>query len=258
MPVIYKITNPNGKVYIGQSWNYTKRVEVYRNCRCSTQQSIFNSIRKYGWNTHTIEIVCTLPEDVSQNILNIYETLYHQQYVDCGVKTMNIRGTGSKGKPHPDSIKKMINSKKGRKLTEEHKRKISEAGKGRIVSKETRDKIGLSGLGRKWTTIQRSKLEGRKFSEDHKSKLSSAKKGKSMIDLLGEEKAKIALDKRIISLVGKHTKSIICVETGVIYLSIVEASKLTGISRTSITNILTGRANKTHSGYSFIYNKNKI
>lgn len=258
MPVIYKITNPNRKVYIGQSWNYIKRVEVYRNSRCSMQPSIYNSIKKYGWDTHTIEIICILPDDINQEVLNRYETIYHQQYVDCGILTMNIRATGSTGRLNPDSIEKIKNSKKGRKLTEEHKRKISEAGKGRKMSDKTKSALLKANIGRPWSEDQRSKLEGRKFSEEHKSKLSLAKRGKSIIDLLGEEKAKIALEKRIISLTGKHTKSIICVETGVTYSSIVETSKSTGISRTSITNILTGRANKTHSGYSFMYNKNKI
>lgn len=31
MPVIYKILSPSNKVYIGQTWNYKKRISGYRN-----------------------------------------------------------------------------------------------------------------------------------------------------------------------------------------------------------------------------------
>lgn len=56
----------------------------------------------------------------------------------------------------------------GRKLTEEHKRKISESNKGRVCSEETRRKIGLAHKGK----------PGHRQSEDTRRKISAAHKGR--------------------------------------------------------------------------------
>lgn len=63
---IYKITNPKGKVYIGQSWDIKDRKRVYQRCECKGQQKIYNSIKKYGWKNHIHEIVHELPKDISK------------------------------------------------------------------------------------------------------------------------------------------------------------------------------------------------
>lgn len=95
----------------------------------------------------------------------------------------------------------------GRKLTDEHKAKISEAGRGRINSQETIEKRRLACTGKKRTLEQKERmslaqkgklrkqrtqvekelisikisdaLAGKKKSESHKQKLSDALKGKS-------------------------------------------------------------------------------
>jgi hypothetical protein len=52
---------------------------------------------------------------------------------------------------------------KGRKFSEEHKRKIGEANKRRkgTFSDETKRKMGAKNIGKKWTEEQRQKLKGR-------------------------------------------------------------------------------------------------
>lgn len=54
---IYKITNPNGKVYIGKSKNIYKRVVSYRNYFCQKQIKLYNSLKKYGWENHNFQII---------------------------------------------------------------------------------------------------------------------------------------------------------------------------------------------------------
>jgi group I intron endonuclease len=49
---IYKITNPKGKVYIGQSTNIEERMKHYINKNGKRQPKIFYSIKKYGWENH--------------------------------------------------------------------------------------------------------------------------------------------------------------------------------------------------------------
>lgn len=69
---IYKITNPKGKTYIGQSNNILYRWEQYSKLKCKGQPKLYNSITKYGWDNHTKEIICECGLDE----LNYLETLY--------------------------------------------------------------------------------------------------------------------------------------------------------------------------------------
>lgn len=45
---IYKITNPNGRIYIGQSTDIKFRWGIYRKLKCKDQPSLYNSLKKYG------------------------------------------------------------------------------------------------------------------------------------------------------------------------------------------------------------------
>lgn len=49
MKVIYKITSPSGRVYIGQTGLLKKRINAYKHARCRKQRKLYNSIVKYGW-----------------------------------------------------------------------------------------------------------------------------------------------------------------------------------------------------------------
>ncbi|KKM00210.1 hypothetical protein LCGC14_1806700 [marine sediment metagenome] len=81
-------------------------------------------------------------------------------------------------------------SSAGRKLSEEHKRKISESCKGQKRSEETKQKLSESKLGntiwagRKHTNETRRKMsrsqKGRIFSNEHRQNVSKAKRGKKL------------------------------------------------------------------------------
>ena len=57
MVSIYKITNPKGKIYIGQTKNVVKRQYAYKSLHCKRQIKLYNSINKYGWDNHIFEIL---------------------------------------------------------------------------------------------------------------------------------------------------------------------------------------------------------
>ncbi len=118
---IYKITSPSGKVYIGQTRNYHKRVKGYTDGGCSKcQPAIYRSIKKYGASAHKNELVYELPNDVSQDILNTYEVFYIDQLKEGGVKLLNIRGGGGQiGKWSSESIEKMRIGNSGKKQSKE-------------------------------------------------------------------------------------------------------------------------------------------
>ena len=54
---IYKITNPEGRIYIGCSKNIVKRKYYYKNNKLTHQSLIRESIIKFGWGNHIFEII---------------------------------------------------------------------------------------------------------------------------------------------------------------------------------------------------------
>ena len=85
--------------------------------------------------------------------------------------------------------KKLSEAHKGKQLSEETKRKISESEKGRKISEETKRKIGKASKGRKHSEEAKRKIseklkgripwnKGEKLSEETKIKLSESMKGK--------------------------------------------------------------------------------
>ena len=63
MGVIYKITTPTGKLYVGKSYKIKNRIADYR-CRKNTSTGmLMRSIRKYGWESHKLEIIEEVEND---------------------------------------------------------------------------------------------------------------------------------------------------------------------------------------------------
>jgi group I intron endonuclease len=130
---IYKITSPSGKVYIGQTTNFTKRKNYYKNGAKPYQVRIHNSLQKYGYDAHTIEFI----EQCLVDSLNERERYWQDFYDVIGENGLNCRLTETKDKSGF--------------LSEESKAKMSEARQNRILN--DKEKLRLKGLflGRKHT-----------------------------------------------------------------------------------------------------------
>lgn len=76
---------------------------------------------------------------------------------------------------------------KGRPVSEETRRKISEAQKGKKISQEAIEKMRLAHKGKKLTEEQKLKLRGRKLTEETKRKISQAHKGKKISEQTKEK-----------------------------------------------------------------------
>lgn len=109
---IYKITNPNGEVYIGGSRTIYRRWLRHREARKKIK--IHLSIKEFGWKAHTFEIVHELPKDVDNETLIRYEQLYIDLYRDCGSEMLNVKDAGSKAKFSEESKIKMSLAQLGR------------------------------------------------------------------------------------------------------------------------------------------------
>jgi group I intron endonuclease len=186
MPVIYKITSPTGKVYIGQSWNFRNRIRFYKNNLCKRQVKIYNSLLKYGYDNHKVEIVHELPTDVSQSILDNYEILYWELYKNCYVEMLNIKEPGRGGKRSKESIEKQLKTRKinGYKHSQEVLNKISLSNKGKVRTPEMIDKMKEGLKGRKQSQesinkmIETKRQNNKPFTEEHRKRISEALKGK--------------------------------------------------------------------------------
>lgn len=77
MGIIYKITSPSAKVYIGKTYDLRKRINCHKHAskKDGTNIILHNSIKKYGWENHLLEIL----EEVDDATLNEREIFWIRQ-----------------------------------------------------------------------------------------------------------------------------------------------------------------------------------
>ena len=225
---IYKITNPNGKIYIGQSIDIERRFIQYKKLKCKKQPILYRSFLKYGVDKHKFEILCECETDELNNKERFYQDLFSvlENGLNCRLtiaidrsgelsKQTKIKiGLSHKNRIHSnESRKNMSISHIGNVVSNETRIKISKSSKGRIISEETRNKIRLFNLKREVTPETRDKIRksllGNKMSEESKLK-----------------KSKLLLD----------------VQTGVFYYSVREASNIFKIPYSTLKKKLCGIA----------------
>jgi group I intron endonuclease len=204
-------------------------------------QPFFNAIHKYGWNNirPLITLQNVLYEKAAkkeQELISLYQTTDKSH----GYNVCRGGENGWVGVHHTDVAKqKMSNAKKGKqsprkgcKLSEDTKKKLSDSHKGKyhglpIVSK-TREKSQNNNSG---------------FSDIHKQKISRALKGIQRSDAVRENMSKAQT---------KTKKPVICIVTGEIFESQTAAMKRFNINKTLIGRVCKGK-NKTAKGLVFRY-----
>lgn len=160
---IYKITSPTKKIYIGQTTDYNNRIRCYKRLDCKKQTKLYSSLKKYGVEKHSFEIIhsCQAAE------LNSLE-IYYVELFNCLNKRsgLNLReGGGAKGK-HSEETKRLLSENRigekhhnyGKKLSEDTKLKISASNKGRVKTAEERYKISLSNKGKVMSDYQKQQI----------------------------------------------------------------------------------------------------
>lgn len=144
MIVIYKITSPTSKIYIGQTWDWDNRINDYFYFRCKGQRKLYNSLKKYGFEAHKIEILLIFHDTISQESLDFYEIYWWKYYKDLGFNMLNIKEPGSRGK-HSEETKRII--------SENHKRKkVSVGDKNPMYGRfrENHPSFGNEGYFKNW------------------------------------------------------------------------------------------------------------
>jgi group I intron endonuclease len=147
---IYKITNPNNRIYIGQSTDIEARWEKYKKLHCKDQPSLYSSLCKYGFENHIFEII----EECLSEHLDKKEIYWGEYYDVLSNKHLNNRlgrGFGSydseetKIKKRECHLGRSNHWLKGKSLSQEHCDKISESKKGTTQNRiKTRKDKGIS------------------------------------------------------------------------------------------------------------------
>lgn len=157
--IIYMYTFPNGKRYIGKTCHSMSRRQRdeqwsgYKNCTL-----LWNAIQKYGIENieqsilfennmsnvkaSRLEQICILL--FKSNANRFSNPSYGYNLTDGGE---GVSGTKRRDQAHMEQVRKMIDGRRGCKLTDEHKAKLRMAHTGikrGPMSNETKRKIGMS------------------------------------------------------------------------------------------------------------------
>jgi predicted GIY-YIG superfamily endonuclease len=116
--ILYKLTFPNGKVYIGQTVNFSIRMRGHKNDsfnpnRFSRNCQVNNAIRKYGWENVKTEIIF----ECSENEIDILEKKYIKLFDSTNRNFgYNREGGGNSKKTVSMESRKLISaSRKGKR-----------------------------------------------------------------------------------------------------------------------------------------------
>jgi len=88
--VIYKITSPSGKSYIGQTNNMKRRITKHKS-RSSTCRLVSSAIQKYGWDNIHHEILLS---GLSIDEANIHEPLLIIEHSTLSPAGYNLKSGG--------------------------------------------------------------------------------------------------------------------------------------------------------------------
>ena len=168
--LIYKVTSPTGKVYIGQTiltLNERKK-HHFLTARKKKNYKFMNALRKYGeqlkWEI-LISVHVEKLDETEKRFIREYDS-----YSDGYNSTLGGQGARNPGKPCSEETKKKLSRVcSGKKRTPESKERYRQMRLGRTHSNETKKKMSESTKNR----------QRKSHSEEHKRKISeSLKRGR--------------------------------------------------------------------------------
>jgi len=182
---IYQIRNHiNGKTYIGSAKSFRARFRKHKNSLVKGEHHAVKLQRawdKYGADAFSFEPILFCDP---KNLL-IYEQLImdHMSAYNQGYNSAPSAGSSFGLKRSAETKTKIAEAKKGKKLSEEHRKAISEGGKGRTHSEKAKAKISAAHTGKAKSSTHIEKMRqanlGKTYSDETKRKVSASLIGNS-------------------------------------------------------------------------------
>lgn len=191
--LLYMLTFPGSKAYIGITNNLEKRLSQHKENRAT---AVSNAIRKYGVFETKVLVISDRETAylMEKRAIEVFDTRSPNGYniMEGGVgghmteETKRKIGDSNSGRiPSKEVRQKMSESHMGVKRgphSPEHRKRISESQKGKVASAETRRRQSEARIGKKFGPL----------SEEHKRKLSKSRKGKKFGPLSKQHRENIS------------------------------------------------------------------
>ena len=163
MGVIYKITSPTGRIYVGKTKRPKTRVWEYRWRSKKRKSIVHDSIKGYGWEAHKFEII----EETTDDLLNEREIFWIKElnsfYLDNQMGMNMTRGGDGGGQRWMHDVERRKKQSErfkgeggtfyGRHHTEENKKAQSERMKQRQKTHPT--KVPQWGAEKGWEAVRK-------------------------------------------------------------------------------------------------------
>ena len=178
--IAYLVTNQaNGKQYIGVTSSALSRRwrDHLSKARRGSRTALHAAIRKYGEDQFVIRVIASVSSKQEAGNLEVQLIKEYSTKVPHGYNITD-GGDGVIGLP-PEMLERIAQQNRGRKHTEDAKRRIGIGAKGRVVAQSAREKIGNA-------------RRGKPLSAEHKAKLAAAKQGKRLPPRTDQHRQKIA------------------------------------------------------------------
>jgi group I intron endonuclease len=186
------VHNVSSRVYVGMTReSVAKRWKqhCYDVARKSRNYHFASALRKYGYDAFDVYVIeCDIPDDQLKGMERLYIRRLSADMRCFGFNS--TEGGDCAPSSHPEVRAKISAAQLGKRLTEEHKRKLSIAGIGRKRSPETIEKWREKRVGIKftdsWIKALSESHKGNKPSAETKAKMSAAHKARHVATGVGK------------------------------------------------------------------------
>lgn len=225
--IVYCFESPSNKKYIGITTNPESRYAEHRRHSKRLNTAFYRAVRKYGFENFEYEI---LEEVFAEDKKALWERLVilEKEYI-VKLDTQNPS--------HGYNCTKGGDGVIGYKFTPEQLQKLSRSLKGKLVGPKN-PRFGKVGTfkGKKHTDETKRKISlkhsGKTLSENHKEKIRISSTGRKHTT---ESKNKMSLIQKEL-----HAKQVFCVELNVTFDSVQDASEATNVCRSDIRKVCNG------------------
>jgi group I intron endonuclease len=257
--IIYAYThNETGRIYVGQTTRQKQRHKEHVVGQSAAASHIDRAFLKHGADAFAYEV---LVADVPAEDLNDWERFFVWQLQSYGHGyNMDAGGgfdreTARRRWQSAEYRAKMLAAFAARGRNEQTRRKLSETQKRRAAEPGWHLSELWKTEGRKSAHLKRNEEMHKR--QDYREKMKAVFESESFKAAAAEKNRRIAGDpewrrRQLEANRAANCRAVVCVETGVVYVGLSDASRETGANLAKICNVCKG-SRKTAGGYRWRY-----